>query len=103
MERARLERENDKMSSGEGGDDGPVENRACEFVANRVGVYSSEGSGRGPAIVEEAEEIYGMESLAEWEEEEDIVWYAAASIEYEGGNILGSEVEDGVDGLEGGE
>lgn len=49
--------------------DGPEENGACKFTTNRIGVYSGEGSGRCPAIVEEAKHINGMQSFAEREKE----------------------------------
>jgi hypothetical protein len=84
-------------------EDGPVENGACEFVADGVGVHCGQRSGRGPAVVEEAEDVDGMQALAEGEKEENIVWYAPAPIVYQGCDILGSEVEGGVDGLDGGE
>lgn len=47
----------------------PEENGARKFITDRVGVYSGEGSGRCPAIVEKAKDINGMQSFAEREKE----------------------------------
>ena len=82
---------------------GPEEDSAREFISYRVGVYCGQGSGRGPAIVEEAKDINGMQTLAEREKEEDIVWYTPASIVYQGSYVLREEIEGGVNGLDSGE
>lgn len=106
MERARLEGcivrwGGEKEWGRESG--GPEEDSAREFISYRVGVYCGQGSGRGPAIVEEAKDINGMQTLAEREKEEDIVWYTPASIVYQGSYVLREEIEGGVNGLDSGE
>jgi len=57
------------MEKGKRENDGPEENGACKFITDRVGVYCGQRSGRGPAVVEEAEDVNGVQPLAEWEEE----------------------------------